>query len=535
MVSKFSAHVADRLAAGPGPIKFDHASQRDWLWTSEVLAGLLLGAIPPEEMDRILKGVEAGERSGDPRAIRQMRILNYSMAGDTPAFAAMMSMTSPLAKEAAYGEIPDLIADSQMVIKNLWASADSERRVELVEMLTMKCVEGSKLAGALLTLSRPELWSDSGLWNQLRASPMAPVTQAVLPPSGVLPGVDSRSLDSFPATKIPALLEEFISELPSLRSSSDSYPTEWEDAVREAVHLKRSGDYEASVAAYVRLAREAGTAHLQILRGLFKSTASAGYLAHALRLGVAGKSAFSSFDREAMGRWAASGLQDPDAGREVMQSLSYDKFSQQEAIDDDINDLLIATSLPTRLATHLAMISGNVTHFASREYDTMLEELGAVVAQHAAALDADVVAKFRENRNTLEGLRSATTVALAQMLGSHAPTPAGGAAVQRGPGRTPHAAAARPVRRPPASPAPQKGGGCYIATAVYGSYDAPPVLTLRRFRDERLLTHAPGRVITRVYYAVSPVLSTHFSQGKPLSRQAKKVLDRIVRRLERSR
>lgn len=29
-------------------------------------------------------------------------------------------------------------------------------------------------------------------------------------------------------------------------------------------------------------------------------------------------------------------------------------------------------------------------------------------------------------------------------------------------------------------------GGCYVATAVYGSYDCPQVWTLRRFRDNTL-------------------------------------------------
>ena len=29
----------------------------------------------------------------------------------------------------------------------------------------------------------------------------------------------------------------------------------------------------------------------------------------------------------------------------------------------------------------------------------------------------------------------------------------------------------------------QNENGCYIATCVYGSYDCPQVLTLRRFRD----------------------------------------------------
>lgn len=36
--------------------------------------------------------------------------------------------------------------------------------------------------------------------------------------------------------------------------------------------------------------------------------------------------------------------------------------------------------------------------------------------------------------------------------------------------------------------------GCYVATAVYGSYDCPEVWTLRRFRDERLAQTWNGRL-----------------------------------------
>ena len=48
------------------------------------------------------------------------------------------------------------------------------------------------------------------------------------------------------------------------------------------------------------------------------------------------------------------------------------------------------------------------------------------------------------------------------------------------------------------------GGGCYVATAVYGSYDCPEVWTLRRFRDKVLAPTWYGRLFIRLYYAVSP-------------------------------
>jgi hypothetical protein len=46
--------------------------------------------------------------------------------------------------------------------------------------------------------------------------------------------------------------------------------------------------------------------------------------------------------------------------------------------------------------------------------------------------------------------------------------------------------------------------GCYIATMVYGSYDAPNVLVLRAFRDKFLQRFAAGRNFIRWYYANSP-------------------------------
>ncbi|UCF30189.1 MAG: hypothetical protein JSV26_08955, partial [bacterium] len=47
-------------------------------------------------------------------------------------------------------------------------------------------------------------------------------------------------------------------------------------------------------------------------------------------------------------------------------------------------------------------------------------------------------------------------------------------------------------------------GGCFIATAAYGSYEAPYVKLLRQFRDRYLLTNSPGRWFVDQYYTHSP-------------------------------
>jgi len=47
-------------------------------------------------------------------------------------------------------------------------------------------------------------------------------------------------------------------------------------------------------------------------------------------------------------------------------------------------------------------------------------------------------------------------------------------------------------------------GGCFIATAAFGSCAEPHVKLLRDFRDQRLLTNMPGRWFVRMYYRYSP-------------------------------
>ena len=88
----------------------------------------------------------------------------------------------------------------------------------------------------------------------------------------------------------------------------------------------------------------------------------------------------------------------------------------------------------------------------------------------------------------------------------------------------------------PTSPASNSstsnGEGCYIATCVYGSYDAPEVLTLRRFRDEILKKHRLGRAFIRCYYAISPHLVKCFGKSEWFHRFWRKRLDGMVAQFE---
>lgn len=76
-------------------------------------------------------------------------------------------------------------------------------------------------------------------------------------------------------------------------------------------------------------------------------------------------------------------------------------------------------------------------------------------------------------------------------------------------------------------------GGCYVATAVYGSYDCPEVWTLRRFRDGCLAKHTFGRAFIRTYYAISPTLVKWFGETRWFKRIWRGVLDHMVVTLNR--
>jgi len=77
----------------------------------------------------------------------------------------------------------------------------------------------------------------------------------------------------------------------------------------------------------------------------------------------------------------------------------------------------------------------------------------------------------------------------------------------------------------------KKQGACYIATAVYGNYEAPEVMALRHFRDEVLEKSMFGRVFVNVYYIISPPLAKRLGADSAMTRWVRGLLDRIVKRL----
>lgn len=78
---------------------------------------------------------------------------------------------------------------------------------------------------------------------------------------------------------------------------------------------------------------------------------------------------------------------------------------------------------------------------------------------------------------------------------------------------------------------PEVKTGCYVATAVYGSYDCPQVWTLRRYRDFSLAKTWHGRLFIHAYYAISPTIVKWFGETRWFKNMWRAKLDKMVQRL----
>lgn len=76
-------------------------------------------------------------------------------------------------------------------------------------------------------------------------------------------------------------------------------------------------------------------------------------------------------------------------------------------------------------------------------------------------------------------------------------------------------------------------GGCYVATAVYGSYNCPEVWTLRRFRDNILDETWYGKAFIKTYYSISPTLVKWFGHTQWFKKMWRNPLDKLINSLQK--
>ena len=83
------------------------------------------------------------------------------------------------------------------------------------------------------------------------------------------------------------------------------------------------------------------------------------------------------------------------------------------------------------------------------------------------------------------------------------------------------------------TPQQKSNDGCYIATAIYGSYDCPNVWVLRRYRDYCLKNKWYGRIFIKMYYRISPMLVKYFGKADWFAKLFQPILDKKVHNLSR--
>ena len=73
------------------------------------------------------------------------------------------------------------------------------------------------------------------------------------------------------------------------------------------------------------------------------------------------------------------------------------------------------------------------------------------------------------------------------------------------------------------------GGGCFIATAAYGTPLAEEINVLRNWRDDYLLQNEFGRVFVAAYYNLSPPIADHIRVSKVKSQLTRKIIEPFVK------
>ena len=68
-------------------------------------------------------------------------------------------------------------------------------------------------------------------------------------------------------------------------------------------------------------------------------------------------------------------------------------------------------------------------------------------------------------------------------------------------------------------PEPERSSSCFVATCCFGDLNAPEVVSLRRWRDDRLVRSTTGRRFVAWYYSGYGSRAADFISGKPVLRR----------------
>lgn len=74
----------------------------------------------------------------------------------------------------------------------------------------------------------------------------------------------------------------------------------------------------------------------------------------------------------------------------------------------------------------------------------------------------------------------------------------------------------------------RRGGGCFIATAAYGTPLASEINVLRKFRDSYLIHRDWGRGLVSVYYTLSPPIAKIIKRSERMKKLVRKILVPLV-------
>jgi len=71
--------------------------------------------------------------------------------------------------------------------------------------------------------------------------------------------------------------------------------------------------------------------------------------------------------------------------------------------------------------------------------------------------------------------------------------------------------------------------GCFVATMVYGDYNHPKVIQLRKFRDYVLKKYYIGRLFIKSYYKISPSFVKVFKNHKLIKKLFRYIIDLFLK------